>query len=219
MKLGNLMDLPWYSRLGVFIGMSLLVYGGFWYFVTSGTRAETQALKEQIAVLEKENAQAQMAQQRLNEFRAAYKLRQQEYDDLRALLPDQRELTNVLQGVQDRARSSNLSLRRFSPKDDVTKEFYNGKPIEVQVTSTFKNLRGFFDQMAKYQRIVSITDFKLSRLDDKEQNSSKTIDSQFLLTAYYVAPQPTQPAPAKPGAPAPAAAQAPPAGAPAPAAK
>jgi hypothetical protein len=46
MKLGNLMDLPWYSRLGIFIGISLIVYGGFWYFVTSGTRAETQSLTE-----------------------------------------------------------------------------------------------------------------------------------------------------------------------------
>jgi Tfp pilus assembly protein PilO len=177
------------------------IYGLFGYFVTSGTKAETKEMDGQIARLKAENAQAQIAQQRLNEFRASYKLKQQEYDDLKALLPEQRELTSVLQAIQERARTSNLSLRRFSPKDDVQQDFYSGKPIEVQVTSTFANLRGFYEQMARYQRIVSITDFKVSRITSNELNPAKTIDAQFLLTAYYVTPENMKKAAAKPGAP------------------
>ena len=67
------------------------------------------------------NAQAQIASQRLNEFRALYKTREEEYDELKALLPEQRELTMVLQGVQDRARSNGLMLLKFFPKEDVRK--------------------------------------------------------------------------------------------------
>ena len=77
------------------------------------------------------NAQAQIASQRLNEFRAVYKAREEEYEELKALLPEQRELTMVLQGVQDRARSNGLVLRKFLPKDDIQEGNYSGKKIEV----------------------------------------------------------------------------------------
>src|SRR6185295_7932358 len=100
-------------------------------------RQETSELNSQIAQLLTRNAQAQIASQRLNEFRALYKARQEEYDELKALLPEQRELTMVLQGIQDRARNTGLGLRKFTPKDDVQQENYSGKRIEVTVTSTF----------------------------------------------------------------------------------
>jgi Tfp pilus assembly protein PilO len=180
MKLGNLQALPWYLRLTIFGGIAIMIYAGFWYMVTSGKRAETKAINDQVAGLLQQNAQAQIA----------YNSRQQEYDDLKALLPEQRELTSVLQGVQDRARNSRLSLRRFTPKDDIQQDFYSGKPVEVQVTSTFANLREFFDQIARYQRIVSITDFKIMQITD--QGPGKTIDSQFLVTAYYASAETLQ---------------------------
>ena len=157
-----------------------------------------------IAELLPRNAQAQIAAQRLNEFRAIYKARQEEYEELKALLPEQRELTVVLQGIQDRAHNNNLSLRKFNPKDDVQQDFYSGKKIEVSVTASFAGLRAFFEQMAHYQRIVSITNFEIKQMD--KQSPDKTVDARFDLTAYYVSAEKLQKqAAAKPaGASAPA---------------
>ena len=207
MKIGNLQTLPWYMRLAAFGGVALALYAGFWYFVTRGTRNDTKELNARIAELLPRNAQAQIAQQRLNEFRKIYQARQEEYAELKALLPEQRELTVVLQGVQDRARNTNLSVRKFFPKDDVQQDFYSGKNITVGVTSSFANLRAFFDQMAHYQRIVSITNFDISQIDKQQQG--RTVDASFDMTAYYVSAEKLQQkAPAKPSgtgqAPAPA---------------
>jgi Tfp pilus assembly protein PilO len=184
MSIGNINNIPWYLRLGIFTLAALVLYGGFWYFVTSGTRKDTRGLQDQITVLQKANAEAQIASQRLNEFRTVYKNKQEELEELRALLPEQRELTKVLEGIQDRARTTGLSLRKFVPKDDVQQDFYSGKRIDVSVQSSFANLRAFFDQMAHYQRIVSITNFELKQLD--KQAVSKTVEARFDLTAYYV---------------------------------
>ena len=190
MKIGNLNGLPWYARLSIFMVLALIVYAGFWYFVTSGTRKETKGLQEQIAVLQKANAEAQIASQRLNEFRTAYKNKQEELEELRALLPEQRELTKVLEGIQDRARATSLSLRKFTPKDDIQQDFYSGKRIDVAVQSTFAGLRKFFDQMAHYQRIVSITNFEIKQMD--KQAPTKTLEARFDLTAYYVSSEKLQ---------------------------
>jgi type IV pilus assembly protein PilO len=189
LKLDALQQKPWYYQLAVFGLVALLIYGGFWYFVTSGTRAETQDLQAQVDKLQQENARAQIASQRLNDFKAAYASAQADYEDLKALLPEQRELTSVLQGVQDRARGR-LSITRFTPKEDVQEDFYAGKPVEIEVSSSYNNLGAFFAQIAAYQRIVSISDFKLSRM--KEQSAGKTVDAQFLLTAYYASSEKLQ---------------------------
>src|SRR6185436_11944684 len=184
MKIGNVQTLPWYVRFGIFVVIAVVVYGGFWYFMTRPVRAETKTMSVEIADLVAKNAQAQIASQRLNEFRAVYKARVEEYEELKALLPEQRELTMVLQNLQDRARSNGLVLKKFTPKDDVQQANYNGKKIEVSVSSSFAGLRSFFDQLAHYQRIVSITNFKLEQIEN--QSSAKTVDATFDLTAYYV---------------------------------
>lgn len=210
MKLGKLPALPWYLRLVVFLAIGGVMYAGFWYFLTKGTREETKTMEDEIAQLRPRNAQAQIVQQNLNNFKAAYKAREEEYVELKALLPEQRELTNVLQGIQDRAKSNGLVLTRFNPKEDLQQDNYSGKKIEVTVTSGFAGLRAFFEQLAHYQRIVSITNFELKQLE--KQSVTKTVDARFDLTAYYVSSERLQsqaqspaPAPAGGTVPAPAA--------------
>jgi type IV pilus assembly protein PilO len=197
MKIGNFNSVAWYLRLVVFVAVAGIMYGGFWYFVTKPISAETKVFRDEIAQLLPKNAQAQIASQRLNEFRAVYKAREEEYEELKALLPEQRELTMVLQSLQDRARTNGLVLRKFLPKDDVQQENYNGKKIEVSVSSSFASLRNFFEQLAHYQRIVSITNFQLTQAE--RQSSSRTVDATFDLTAYYVSAEKLQkPAGAQP---------------------
>src|SRR5437016_11768313 len=205
MKIGNLNNIPWYVRLTIFVALAVGFYAGFWYFVTKGTRKTTAKRTKKINALKNANMEATIASQRLNEFRTAYKNKQEELEELRALLPEQRELTKVLEGIQDRARATSISLRKFAPKDDVQQDFYSGKRIDVAVQSSFSGLRKFFDQMANYQRIVSITNFEIKQMD--KQGADKTVEARFDLTAYYVSseklqkqntPQPGAPQAAQP---------------------
>lgn len=195
MNVGKLPNLPWYLRLLAFVAVAGVMYVGFWYFMTRGTRNETKAMQDEIAQLKPRNAQAQMISQRLNEFKAIYQAREEEYSELKALLPEQRELTVVLQGIQDRARSNGLVMTKFTPREDTQQENYSGKKIEVSVISSFNGLRAFFDQLAHYQRIVSVTNFDLKQLET--QSSSRTIDAKFDLTAFYVSAENLQAQPAQ----------------------
>ena len=199
-------SLKWYSQLTLLVCLAALVYSGVWYFFTSETRAETAKLNDQIAELQAKNETARLATQRINEFRALYASKAAEYEELKVLLPEQREITNVLQGLQDNAKDSRLVVMRFTPRDDTSQNAISAKPVEVEVDANFNNLRAFYEKMAKLPRIVSITDFKINQLE--KQKADKTLHAQFLLTAYYADPdalnKPAQPA--KPGTPGPPAA-------------
>jgi type IV pilus assembly protein PilO len=219
--LEKLKNLQWHFQLMILVGVAAFMYTLVWYFVTSETRVEIATLTDQVSQLQQKNETARLATQRINEFRSLYASKSAEYEELKVLLPEQREITNVLQGLQDTANDSKLIVMRFSPRDETQQDMIMAKPVEVEVDSNFTNLRAFFDAMAKLPRIVSITDFKLNQLD--KQSDAKTLHAQFLLTAYYAAPTDLNAKPAVPGAPgAPGTAPAPgaaPAVAPAPPAK
>lgn len=190
------------------IGVAALIYLGIYYSFTSGTRVEAQGIEDQVAQKIAQNEAARVATSRIGEFRSLFAAKSQEYDELKVYLPEQREITNVLQGLQDTARESSLSVMRFSPRDEVQQDGIMAKAVEVEVDSSFASLRSFFDKMAKLQRIVSITDFKL--VQNEKPVAGRTLHAQFLLTAYYATPesllQPKPAAPPVPGAaPAPAA--------------
>jgi len=110
--------LAWHMQLIVLVGIAALVYLSVWYFVTSTTRVEIAALEDQIAQKTSQNEAARIATQRINEFRSLYASKSQEYDELKVLLPEQREITNVLQGLQDTAGESRLVVMRFTPRED-----------------------------------------------------------------------------------------------------
>jgi type IV pilus assembly protein PilO len=183
----KLVNLAWYWQLLILITIGVLAYMSVVYMWTSTTRAETEQINEEVNALQAKNQAAQIATQRINEFRALYVSKTEEYDELKVLLPEQREITNVLQGLQDTAKQSSLIVMRFSPKDDVQEDFITGKPVEVEVDSNFNNLRAFFDKMAKLQRVVSISDFNMKQVD--KQTAQKTLHAQFLLKAYYASPE------------------------------
>ncbi len=107
---------PWHIQLVFLVGIASLLYLTVWYFVTSETRVEIQALNEQVAQLTQKNEAAKIATERINEFRSLYASKSLEYDELKVLLPEEREITNVLQGLQETAGESRLIVSRFSPR-------------------------------------------------------------------------------------------------------
>lgn len=210
--LEKLKNLRWHFQLLILVTIAAVLYGCVYYFVTSGTRAETNDLRTKVDALKAQNAAAKMATEHITELRALFASKTQEYEELKVLLPEQREITNVLAGLQDTAKSSRMIVMRFSPRDDAQQDTIMAKPVEVEVDSNFNNLRSFFESMAKLPRIVSVSDFKLNQLD--KQTAEKTLHAQFLLTAYYATPEDLiqkqqaeekakQAKQAKPGAPAP----------------
>jgi type IV pilus assembly protein PilO len=196
-------NLKWHFQLLLLLFVAGLLYGAVYYFVTGPTRDETAVLTEQVSQLQAKNEAARLATQRINEFRALYASKSAEYEELKVLLPEQREITNVLTDLLANAKESKLVTRRFTPRDDKNVNSIMAKEVEVEVDANFNNLRAFYDRMAKLPRIVSITDIKINQLD--KQKADKTLAAQFVLTAYYADPEALNkpaPQPGKPGTPA-----------------
>src|SRR5688572_10188791 len=105
----KLKNLKWYFQLLILVSLAaVLYYLGVYYMITSATRDEIKVLTDQVTALQAKNEAARIATQRINEFRALYASKSTVYEELKVLLPEQREITNVLAGLQDTARDSKM---------------------------------------------------------------------------------------------------------------
>ena len=112
--LEKIKNLQWHYHLLLLVCVAALIYACVWNFYTSDMRTEVAALNDQVSQLQAKNETARVATQRINEFRALYASKSEEYEELKVLLPEQREITNVLQGLQDTANGSRMMVMRRS---------------------------------------------------------------------------------------------------------
>ncbi|HLG14167.1 MAG TPA: type 4a pilus biogenesis protein PilO [Blastocatellia bacterium] len=180
--------MPWYYQMGLLLALvGLLIFAAHALFY-SETRAQTAKIHEQIQSLKAKNAQGSIIRQNLAATEATLDEKRDEIERLRDLLPDQVEISRVFDNVKDYMRAQKLELKRFSPLKAAPSEFYTAQPIQVEVTGTYDNLGQFFSQLGFFKRIVSVTDVEIKQAEDGGQEAGRSINSAFVVTAFYIAP-------------------------------
>jgi type IV pilus assembly protein PilO len=161
--LDDLMERPAKQKLGV-LGVLLLAIAvldwQYWYGPRQRQLAElqsevTQRRSDVDAKRAKTNARAD-AERQLRDLDAELKRAS-------ARLPDEREIADLLSAVASSARSAGLDIVLFRQKPEVTHDFYADVPVEMQIRGTYHDVATFLDRVKRLDRIVNITDIKLTK--------------------------------------------------------
>lgn len=179
--------IPWFVQLLGFVLIGALSVWALDSLAFADTRAETEKKQSELAKLREENRKGAIVRDNLTTFEKRYNQAQTELRDLRELLPEDVELSKVLENIQAQANEQRLVLKVFTARDLVKKDFYKEKPISIQVTGLYNNLGRFFQQLATYRRIVNISDVEVRKA--QEQNENRDIDASFTVTAFLASEQ------------------------------
>ncbi|MCS6884220.1 MAG: type 4a pilus biogenesis protein PilO [Acidobacteriota bacterium] len=179
--------IPWYVQMLVLIIASVFVFFLVDYMMFDEIRQDTRKKSEEVAKLREENRKGAIVRDNLKAYQQRYAQAQDELNSLRELLPEDVEISKVLENIQQQAGEQKLVIRVFSPKDSVNKSFYKEKPINVQVSGLYNNLGRFFQQIATYRRIVNVSDVEIRKAN--EQTEARNIDASFTVTAYFASEQ------------------------------
>jgi type IV pilus assembly protein PilO len=210
----SLNKLPWYGQVGAFVGLSAVALGAFWYFYESPARTEMAGRQAQLQALRQEVAKAQNTARKLPEFRAQVSDLEARLDGLRAVLPEQKDVGDLLRRIQTLATQSNLEIRGFKPQSITQKQMHAEWPIALELEGTYHDLALFFDKVSKVPRIINISNISIKGKDAADRRaqqaaaSGATIAAECLATTFVLSDAPEPPAAGKgrPGArrPAPA---------------
>jgi len=181
--------LAWYYQMGLLMGLVLLLIVAADQLLCSDKRAETAKTRDQVQVLKASNAKGNIIRQNLAATEQTLKEKHAEIDRLRDLLPDQVEISVVYDSIKNFAREQKLDMMRFAQTKSAPAEFYTAQPIQVEVSGTYDGLGQFFSRLGFYTRIVSVTDVDVKQAPDSAQENGRSINSTFVITAYYISPE------------------------------
>jgi type IV pilus assembly protein PilO len=206
----NLKQAPWYVQVALFGVVAVAAMAAYYFLYDSKVRAELKAKHQQLDTLRVEINRGRAAAQKLQEFQGEVADLQTRLDGLKAVLPEQKDVGDLLRRIQTLATQSNLEIRGFKPLPIVSKQMHAEWPISLDLEGTYHDLGLFFDKVSKVPRIINISSIKINGLDSGRQPAKRagvdriaTIGAECLATTFVLIEGPVAPpADAKPGRPA-----------------
>jgi type IV pilus assembly protein PilO len=191
----HLNKLPWYTQVGLFVAFALAGAGAFYQFYVVPTTADMDGRKQQLAQLRADITKGSTTANQLNQFKGQVAALEARLEGLKAVLPEEKDVADLLRRIQTLAVQSNLTIRGFKPSASVTKQLHAEWPIALQLDGTFHNLGMFFDRVSKFSRIINISNVVIKAKDKPEANSTVSVDcvaTTFVLLDPKVAAIPAK---------------------------
>ncbi|HRD01645.1 MAG TPA: type 4a pilus biogenesis protein PilO [Candidatus Saccharicenans sp.] len=180
---------PWCGHLI----LAVIIFALVFFFFFKPRNAELESLRESRLKLEKEVEVLKEQKKELDKIEAELVVLNATLKDLEQIIPQKKEIADILRRIQQLAYDSRLNVLRFQPRGEVNKDFYAEWPINIEISGTYHNLGIFFDKLSKFSRLFNVNNFSISALNT--QTDELTISSKFIATTYYFIEE--QPAPAK----------------------
>jgi type IV pilus assembly protein PilO len=116
-------------------------------------------------------------------------------DAQRKIVPEEKEVPALITLVESEATAAGVEVRRYTPKDVTTKEYYVEVPFEVDVDGPYYAVLNFYDRLQRLERIVSVSHLSMGALKGGKSTVKKaykwspdeTVSASCILTTFYSA--------------------------------
>lgn len=184
----------------ILLGALVLVASGYMYFGTRVFPFCYQVRREHVKALEQEygklSADLEKARQtvgKLGQLEAEYERLHDQWLSAQELLPEKKEMPELLRKVTTAGNQSGVEFMLFQPGAPVLMEDYEAHPVKVTVRGTYHQVGIFFSRLANMSRIVNVSELdmksalksapgKNTKQNKGEQNY--TVIANFTLTAH-----------------------------------
>jgi type IV pilus assembly protein PilO len=201
----SLDKMPWYGQIATFVVVALAGGGVFWNFYARDAQAGLDAKTAQLAGIRATIDRGLSITRRLPEFRKDVAQLETQLGRLRAVLPEEQDVADLLRRVQGMATESNLTIRGFVPQTGAKKQLHMEWPIGLRLEGRYHDLGGFLERVSKFPRIINVNSLKIRSLETPAGGSTIAADATattfVLLDNTAAAPKAATPAGAA-GAPA-----------------
>jgi type IV pilus assembly protein PilO len=180
----SLSKLPWYAQIAAFVVVCLGATFGFWKFYVSEMQTDIDLRQTRLAGLRADVAKGVATARSLPKFQADVARLEQQLETLRTVLPEEKDVADILRRIQALATQSNLNIQRFQPGKVVQQSLYAEIPYRLQAEGTYHNLGYFFDRVGKFPRIINVSEISIKAKTPPEP--SATIVAECVATTFVL---------------------------------
>lgn len=201
----NFRELPWFVQALVFVLVAIgLVIAGEYIPMSpvAGKRVEREAAAGRLARLQNEVSQLQVYDRRYREFQAEMISLQQQLENLRKIVPEEKQADEFIRMIQDSANSSHIQIRRITAKPIVAHDFYSDIPFELELDGPYYGVMEFYDRLRGLSRIINVSEVTLKGVGDTVRIRFPVPPTTSVTGTCWVTTFFTQAVEARPGPPA-----------------
>jgi type IV pilus assembly protein PilO len=195
----GLNKLSWKAQVGLFLVVAVAAVGGFYWYYVQEVQASLATEQARLDAMKVEITKGLATARQLPEFRRQVGELEARLGLLRAVLPEEKDVSDLLRRLQTLATESNLQIKGFKPAAIVTKQTHAEWPITLELDGTYHNLGLFFDRVSKFPRIINVSSVTIKGKDKPQPGS--TISAACVATTYVLIEAPAKPPAGAPGAP------------------
>lgn len=190
--------LPWWGQLLVFVAVAGLIVGGYFYMWEWPQQAQVDLRRAELAAIQGRIDKGLETARKLPEFRAQVGDLEAKLEGLKAILPGEKDVADLLRRIQTLAAQSNLTIRHFRPRAVTAKELHAEWPIEIEVEGAYHNVGLFLDRVAKLPRIINVGSIEMTSAAPRPGVPALVRVTCTAMTFVLTEPRPGAPAPAVP---------------------
>lgn len=196
----------------ILVGCLALIAGGYIYFGTSlmpfnypVRKAKIQELAAEHEKLAAEVEKARKVVGDLARLEAEYERLHDQWISAQELLPEEKEMPDLLRQVTTAGSRSGVEFALFEPEAPVAHDLYTDHPVNITVRGNYHQVGSFMGRLSNLERIVNVSDLSMvqpneSKSGKKKTSTSKkkatdnasdavahsnnTVEAHFTLTAY-----------------------------------
>ena len=154
----------------------------YYFLFLDPNMKEIDQLTAKKSGLEQELQKVKTRARDLPKLQAELARLQIEFDKKSALLPREKEIPNLLRDISALGTNSGLDFLKFKPLPTVPRDFYNDVPVSINVRGPYHSVGSFFDRVSKLERIVSVTNIRMS--SPKLEGGEMLLNSDCQLVTY-----------------------------------
>jgi len=165
------------------VAVILLLPIVIFYFLFYQPKAEKiTSLTNKTVQLKKEVQEAKSKAANIGQFEKELAEAKIKFEEMAMLLPKDKEIPKLLKDISSLGRNAGLDFFTFKPLAETPKDFYAELPVSINVRGPYHNMGFFFDQVSKLERIVSVTNIKMS--SPKKEGGEMLLKSDCKLVTY-----------------------------------
>ncbi len=154
------------------------------YFFMMPMWDEKGRLEVDLIKIQADLAQKQAVAANRPKLEAEMKELEKQLETALVKLPEEKDIPRLLTQVNTLGQQSGLEFQLFRPGAPVRKGFYAEVPIDIRVEGQYHALGLFLDRVSKLERIVNVSDIKVTPLSAQQQQAGRTVAADLKATTF-----------------------------------
>jgi len=157
--------IPKWARVLILVLIPLLVGTAFYFLYVQDKQKQIAGLDGQIQKIQLEISKNEAKVRRLAALREQNEWLKQRLDDLKAKLPKESEIVELLRKVSEKGTRAGLEIVKWKPgtRHPNPNGLYDEIPVDVEVLGGYHDLGMFFNGISQLTRIVNISGINMAQ--------------------------------------------------------